>query len=653
MLSLPPHSVSQNPSNGRAPHRAEKSLALVAMPWSRRDQPSTAMGALSAYVRRERPEYCVHVFSEFLRCADALGGPFYDVLAEAGLAHRELLYQAVYYPEKRGSAREAFVTWMQSERRMDGVEFRDGPGWDGNWADCFDWVLARLSNRTQELVRKLSEYDVVGFTTSFAQLFSSLVVARALKDIAPQTCVVLGGASVVARIGCSLLREYEYVDYLVQGEGEKPLVAILDDPQHCARLADLPGILCRASLDQHTNGATASQIENVDDLPIPEFEEYAALAEEMGIAWVAPIEGSRGCWWDRTRRTGRATDICHFCSLSNKWSGYRKKSNTRVIEEMLALSDHYHTLRFIFTDNVVRNHGVADLAQAIRAERRDFLFYLDVRASLSPHELLLLWEAGLNEVTIGIEGLSTSYLRRLGKGTTTIQNLQAMKTCHELGIANFSLIITDFPGSTVAEVEEMRRNILDYAIGFAPLRSVPFVLQVGSTVEVCSRDFGVKNIRNFQAYRAGMPDEVYNRLVLSDLSYDTDVPGADWQPVREAMGKWHDLHTSRGPEGEPIISYQDGGSFLLICDERHGDHREGIFDGLDRKVYLYCLQIRSLQEMTDRFPEAARTDIERICEHFVMIKLMFQEDHKFLSLATALRPKQAADRIRAALSGGI
>jgi radical SAM superfamily enzyme YgiQ (UPF0313 family) len=57
-----------------------------------------------------------------------------------------------------------------------------------------------------------------------------------------------------------------------------------------------------------------------------------------------------------------------------------------------------------------------------------------------------LWEAGCSTVTLGIEGLSTRYLKRLGKGTSTIQNLQALKTCFELEIANQSNLLTGFPG---------------------------------------------------------------------------------------------------------------------------------------------------------------------------------------------------------------
>ena len=38
----------------------------------------------------------------------------------------------------------------------------------------------------------------------------------------------------------------------------------------------------------------------------------------------------------------------------------------------------------------------------------------------------------------GIEGLSSAFLRRIGTGTTVLQNLEVMKTCQELEIDNLA-----------------------------------------------------------------------------------------------------------------------------------------------------------------------------------------------------------------------
>jgi radical SAM superfamily enzyme YgiQ (UPF0313 family) len=124
----------------------------------------------------------------------------------------------------------------------------------------------------------------------------------------------------------------------------------------------------------------------------------------------------------------------------------------------------------------------------------------------------------LRKTQFGIEGLSTAFLRRIGKGTTVIQNLQAMRVCTELGIDNDANLIVDFPGSTPAEVAETARTILDYALGFSPLNVTRFHLGVDSTVDTLRAEFGLRNVRNKDLYRVGMPEDVWARLQLLDLT---------------------------------------------------------------------------------------------------------------------------------------
>ena len=44
--------------------------------------------------------------------------------------------------------------------------------------------------------------------------------------------------------------------------------------------------------------------------------------------------------------------------------------------------------------------------------------------------------AGMTEVQVGIESLSSKLLKKMSKGTTAIQNLEIMKNCEALGLQN-------------------------------------------------------------------------------------------------------------------------------------------------------------------------------------------------------------------------
>jgi hypothetical protein len=117
-----------------------------------------------------------------------------------------------------------------------------------------------------------------------------------------------------------------------------------------------------------------------------------------------------------------------------------------VIAELSRQSDRYRTTRFFFVDNIQRHRDLDELSGGLSSLGRDLAFFTELRANARPGDIVKLWEAGLEIAQVGIEGLSTRYLARIGKGTSSIQNLQAMKVLAELGIRNDSNL-TEAAGS--------------------------------------------------------------------------------------------------------------------------------------------------------------------------------------------------------------
>jgi hypothetical protein len=218
-----------------------------------------------------------------------------------------------------------------------------------------------------------------------------------------------------------------------------------------------------------------------------------------------------------------------------------------------------------------------------------------------------------------------------------------MRLCRELGIEHAANLIIDFPGSTGEEVAETVRNVLDYAIDFQPLNVVKFQLGVDSTVDTLRETFGITRARNKELYRAGMPGEVWSRLLLFDLDFDQQGVQADWTPVKEACDAWYAKYSRR----ESIaLFYQDGGDFLIIVDDRDEARKEGVLEGLARDIYLHCLEIRTLSQLQRKFgvPQA---ELMEILQQFVDDRIMFTEQGSYLSLAVAPNPLTAVRRIRA------
>jgi ribosomal peptide maturation radical SAM protein 1 len=621
-------------------------IALVAMPWAGFSVPSAAIGALAAYLKREEPGLEVTSHSEFLSVVARLGVELYKPISwNRGLA--ESISMTLLYPERQARARGWFAE--EAARTVDEAAARLGDV-PGGWPGAFDESRAALAASVERLAAELAHrVDVVGLTTSMGQTFSSLALARAVKQRAPSVVTVLGGNAMREGAGPTFLREFDFVDYVVRGEGEAPLLALvraLRDGTNGA--AAHPGLLSR----RDGGGPADERWEppDLDALPLPDYEEYAARADRQSILWHVPVEGSRGCWHDRTFETGDVKDKCRFCSFG--YSRYRHKTPARLAAELHTLATRHRNVRIALTDISPPPRLQAELARCCReAGPATLSLYMAARASLTPYELLCLHELGVYRVNFGIEGLSASYLRRIHKGVAVIQNLQVMRTADELGIYAETSLIGGFPGSTRAEAEETVANVRRYAIAYHPAGWMnEFLLTYGSSVAAAPAEFGLTRVRAFDGYRAGLPEAVHARLQLTDLSFDLQPPAADWSDLVAACDEWSRLQDGLATDTRHpcrhALYYLDGGEFLEVVDRRHGCCSVTLNEPW-RSIYLHCLEIRRRSEIgpalgvaPDEVDEALRFCLEH--------EIVFAEGDLCLALAVAPTTEQAARRIRAA-----
>ena len=635
--------------------------ALVSLPCAIASRPAAALAVLSGYIRSAQPGYVVDCFHEHEAGPRYVGRDEYRFLEDFCYPFGELFYGSILYPEKANDTRIYFAEKLDKI-----IETTGNPELKGilgnnrqDYARAFTRIQKGLEEHLQDFFKRIdwTQYNVVGFTTSFAQLFSSLVIANRIKQDVPDTTIVLGGPAGISSCGTSYIKEYPFVEYIVQGEGELPFLSLLERIEKGEKdIQPIPGVLSQSfpEVKDTTSNAKVhnnfSQLKFLDVLPLPDYDEFAERKKSSGLDWSLTVEGSRGCWWDRTEATKDPKSACYFCDVPGLWGGYREKSIDKIVGEMVTLSEKYANNRIYFLDNIMRAKEVGRFAEEIKKRKKSFSFFYEVRAHFRPYEVLLLWEAGLDEVQVGIESLSTSFLNRIGKGTTAIQNLQIMKLCKELGIRNGSNIISNFPGSTKQEVDENVRNILDYAFGYEPLSIYPFMLVKESTVERMPDKFGLKNIRNEDYYRFALPEEVLKRLTLHERSFDWGGPQVDWSPVISTVREWRRAYANaRDDLNHPsLFYYRDSGSFMRIVDRRQ-TLRTYILRGVSRDIYMFCQQIRKTSEIFARFEEECPVDdIIEFLNKLQRQKLLFQEKGRVLSLACATRPSIAAERVRQA-----
>jgi radical SAM superfamily enzyme YgiQ (UPF0313 family) len=162
--------------------------------------------------------------------------------------------------------------------------------------------------------------DMVGISSNFSPYFrEALHCARVIKE-ATGAIIVMGGS----HVSCSpetVLRE-SFVDYVIKGEGERPLVELLSAINNDRQLRKV------ANLAYKKNGALFynEPAENfpVDGLPRPDFSDITSTRYGYKKQPICMVMTSRGC-----------PHQCTFCSVRKTFGPkYRIRKPAAVVQEM-------------------------------------------------------------------------------------------------------------------------------------------------------------------------------------------------------------------------------------------------------------------------------------------------------------------------------
>ncbi len=608
-------------------------VALVSTPWPLFNRPSIQLGTLKAYLSCELPEVGVSALHFYLPVAAQIGYDLYQALCErTWLA--ESVYAALLYPQRLPQIGKLFRREAAGNADLSGVDFAG--------------LVARVGRVSESLVEKVDwrRFGLVGFSLSLCQLTASLYFIRQVRRAAPEAFVVVGGSTFSGASARRLVEEVPEIDAVVQGEGELPLAAMAAQLSRRGRLESLPpGVVTRQGSGSETG---FSQLPDLRRLPAPDYDDYFAqltgMPAQRRFFATLPVEASRGCWWRRKARSDRPSG-CAFCNLNLQWEGYRRKDAAQVAGEVARLSRRYQLLSLAFMDNVLPMDGAAELFERLAALGMDFKFFAEIRAGFPLESLRAMAAAGVEEVQVGIEALSTRLLRRLNKGTSAIENLEIMKNCEALGIRSRSNLILHFPGSDDRDVAETLAT-LEYAAVFQPLRVVGYWLGLGSPVWADPGTYGITRLGNHRHWKILFPEDVCRRLDFMIQAYRGDRVRQHrlWRPVREKVRQWRRAYGAlhEGGQSGPILTFRDGGDFLILRQRRLGRkpmvHR---LKGVSRQVYLFCGHRRSFERIAARFPRISEKQLHDFLEGMVAMKLAFREGDRYLSLAVPHRPVAA------------
>jgi glycosyltransferase involved in cell wall biosynthesis/radical SAM superfamily enzyme YgiQ (UPF0313 family) len=222
----------------------------------------------------------------------------------------------------------------------------------------------------------------------------------------------------------------DFVDYVVQGEGEQAIVDIVEGKVR-NRIVRYP------------------RIENLDELPPPAWDYFANLPYNWSVPWfeqgpVFTMNTSRGCPFN-----------CAFCSVQSVWGKkYTCFSAERIVSDIEHLIKNYGVKGIYFReDNFTLNkERVGKFCNLIMEKGIKINWVCESRVSNLTRDIVeLMSRAGLKGFYFGVESGSQRLLDLLQKGITVEQTKSAFKWCHEFNVKAAASVIVGVPGETESD----------------------------------------------------------------------------------------------------------------------------------------------------------------------------------------------------------
>lgn len=357
------------------------------------------------------------------------------------------------------------------------------------------------------------------------QLGTSLVLARILKREFPAMRLVLGGP-VISLLGFDkgrdLLDQFWEVDALVRWEGEAALATLAEQSRDGNWAPQAVGVA--QSRDdfvlKRQNARTRSPL---SDLPPPQYDSAILLRSRTRSLSVLV---TRGCYWGRC-------DYCDFVELY-AGSGYEGRRPERVLDEIDDLRQSTGISHFsLITESIPPSFARKFSALAIsRGASFTWESFVMADARFDPPLLRMMKDSGCSSLTLGLETMDRSALRRLHKQATDDTNRAFLDSCAEAGVKVHVNLIPDLPGMTYRQSLSALNEFEVAVQGNASIASVtvfPFEATLSSAVGRHPGDYGLLPARSSR------PDQQAQFPLNSAPLVDPAMTDAERQ---DAVGKY-------------------------------------------------------------------------------------------------------------------
>jgi radical SAM superfamily enzyme YgiQ (UPF0313 family) len=358
-----------------------------------------------------------------------------------------------------------------------------------------------INNSNENIFQKLENGNeqIYGFTAYVWNFEKILVLAKKLKKENPDRIIILGGPE-ASGLASQILEKHEFVDFVVNGEGEFAFKSFLTNRD----LSTVPGLVYR------TNGTILSnpeaQMKNLDELSLPyESEDYQRYLETSKTSVRAAIETSRGCPFS-----------CAYCTWGERKMNYFSLEKLKPAFEYLFNHPKVRTVYITDSNPFLRKKRSLDLLNfLIKANTYKKPVTFEVSPEYLTNERIVKLISKLNneEFAFGVQSTAPEVLSRIKRKFNSDlyrKNIKLIRQQNKAVEFWFSLII-GLPGDNYSQFV----NSVDFVLKLKPegIYFHELLCLPGSDLYKNPGEYGIK-------YMKDPPHKIIANETFPQIEYD-------------------------------------------------------------------------------------------------------------------------------------
>ena len=302
----------------------------------------------------------------------------------------------------------------------------------------------------EEVVERLKDNDIVGFSTYIWNRSYNHVLGRELKKANPDIMLFAGGPEPPIT-DKEFFKRFPYLDLCVKQEGEKAVKSVLEQYLTDKNYLDITGLI--VNVDGNTvDTGLPNRINDLDTIPSPYLTDVfkPLMDKHPEVRWNATLETNRGCPY-----------MCTFCDWGSlTYSKVKKFHLERVYDELEWIGRNKCDFVSLTDANFgifpERDSLIADKLIAVQKEYDNPKAYTIAWAKNQKQEVVeivrkLIFEGGSKMgLNLSVQSMDDNVLDIIKRKNLAMNKIQEVfDLCEKYSIPLYTELILGLPGETL------------------------------------------------------------------------------------------------------------------------------------------------------------------------------------------------------------